>query len=47
MYVWESGHKPEVSFAETCFTLEACDGLRKLNWHEDRQVSFEAEGKSD
>ena len=31
MYVWESGHKPEVSFAETCFILAVCEDLRNKN----------------
>ena len=42
MYVSESVHKPEVSFAETCFILAVCEDLRKLYRLEDRQVRFEA-----
>ena len=31
MYVWESVHKQEVSFAETYFILVVCEDLRKLS----------------
>lgn len=31
MYVWESVHKQEVSFAETYFILAVCEDLRKLS----------------